>query len=146
MPNRWRASFFYFFFSILGGTFASLFLAIYYSYVHKSFLRFRLLYFKSAILACVIQWTLYASVAQQLMAPYTLSDLLNSHKPALGSSLLGLLIAFGNLYLHRRRVQQDLLLFVGKEWPLVPSLLCCAFGGLLNIAFVSLIYLWVYTL
>jgi hypothetical protein len=146
MPNRWRSSFFYFFFPILGGTFASLLMAIYYSWIHKSFGLFRLFYIKSIVLMSILQWTLYASVAQQLMAPYTLSDLLNNHRPALGSSLLGLLFATSHLYLHRRRLQQDLLVFVGKEWPLVPNLLCCALGGLINIAFVSVVYFWYYLL
>jgi hypothetical protein len=139
--QKLRSSFFYFLFPIVGGTFASVALCFYYSRI----LRTRTTAF--AVLALLaglyVHISLYNSLAQSLPAPFYLRDFLNQSRGATAGSLLGLFIALIHLILMRKRDNVDVMVFIQKEWPTIPNLVCCVIGGLVNIAIVSVIY-WVY--
>lgn len=134
-----RSSFFYFLFPIVGGTFAAVALCFYYSRV----LRTRTLAYAliALLLGLVAHLFIYSSIAQVLPAPFYLRDFLNQPRGATASSLMGLFIAFGHLVLMRKRDHVDVMIFIEREWPTIPNLVCCAIGGLVNIALLSTIYL-----
>jgi hypothetical protein len=138
--HKLRSSFFYFLFPIVGGTFASVALCFYYSRV----LRTRSTGFAIiALLSGLLLHTLvYASIAQELPAPFYLRDFLNQTRGATMGSIYGLLIALCHLILLRWKEQIDLMIFIEREWPTVPNLLCCAIGGMLNICIVGSVYLY----
>lgn len=137
-----RSSFFYFFFPIVGGTFASCVLILYYAQVHGVRRSYALFTTKLFVLGTVVHLLCYNVFMDQLLAPFSLRDLLNQPKMALMSSLFGLCISSFLLFLMKKRNQLDLLIFIQKENPLIPNLLCCGIGGLWNVILASLIY-WI---
>ncbi|MBY0384539.1 hypothetical protein K2X05_05220 [bacterium] len=138
--QRLRSSFFYFLFPIVGGTFAACALVLYYSQTHGVRRAYSLFTTKLFVVGTVVHLLCYNTLMAQLPAPFSLRDLLNQPKMALMSSLFGLCISFFLLLLLRKRNKTDLLVFVQKENPLIPNLLCCALGGLWNVALASCIY------
>lgn len=139
--QKLRSSFFYFLFPIAGGTFAAVALCFYYSRVlrTRSF-AFGLL---ALLLGLFAHLSIYSSIAEVLPAPFYLRDFLNQPRGATASSLMGLFIAFGHLVLIRKRDHIDVMIFIEREWPTIPNLVCCAIGGLINIALLSAIF-WIY--
>jgi hypothetical protein len=137
--HKLRSSFFYFLFPIVGGTFAAVALCFYYSRV----LRTRTVAFAivALLLGLVAHLSVYSSIAQVLPAPFYLRDFLNQPRGATVSSLMGLFIAFGHLVLMRKRDHVDVMIFIEREWPTIPNLVCCAIGGLINILLLSGIFL-----
>jgi hypothetical protein len=140
VANRWRSSFFYFFFAIIGGTFSALLLNLFYANVFKILPLFRLFFLKTFLVCLLLQWWIYSFAADSMVAPFTLRELLNNPSAVGASSLLGLLLAWHFLFLTRGRHQIDLYQFIHKERPLIQSLVCCAVGGLFNILFVSAVW------
>ena len=137
-----RSSFFYFLFPVIGGTFAACVLVLYYSQIHGLRRTYSLFMTKLFILGTVVHVLAYNQLIQELTAPFSLRDLLNQPKMALISSLFGLCISTFLLLLMRKRNKLDLLIYVQKEIPLIPNLLCCAVGALWNVALAGLVY-WV---
>ena len=93
-------------------------------------------------LGLYIHLSVYNSLAEVLPAPFYLRDFLNQSQGTTISSLMGLFIALGHLILMRQRDHVDVMVFIEKEWPTVPNLLCCVIGGLMNMALVSGIYMY----
>ena len=139
--HKLRSSFFYFLFPIVGGTFAAVALCFYYSRVLRT--RTSAFAILALLLGLFAHLYIYSAIAEVLPAPFYLRDFLNQPRGATASSLMGLFIAFGHLVLMRKRDNVDVMLFIEREWPTVPNLFCCAAGGLVNIALLSIIF-WVY--
>lgn len=138
--QRLRSSFFYFLFPVLGGTFAACTLVLYYSQIHGVRRAYSLFATKLFALGTIVHILCYNAIMDQLPAPFSLRDLLNQPKIALMSSLFGLCISSFLLILMRKRNKTDLLIFVQKENPLIPNLLCCAVGALWNVVLASAMY------
>ncbi len=136
--HKLRSSFFYFLFPVVGGTFAAVALSFYYSrLLHTRSMAFS---FVALFVGLCVQASIYVALAQTLPAPFYLRDFLNQTQGATASSLLGLSIAFVHLIVLRRYNHVDPMAHIEKEWPTIPSLLCCACGGIVNICLVAMIF------
>lgn len=140
--QRLRSSFFYFLFPVVGGTFTACALILFYSQVHGLRRTYSLFTTKLFLLGTVVHILCYNDLMRSLPAPFSVRDLLNQPKMALISSLFGLCISLFLLLLMRKRNHIDLFIFTEKEKPLIPNLLCCAVGGLWNVALACLVY-WI---
>jgi uncharacterized protein YacL len=144
MRSRWHGSLFYFMCAVIGGTIPSLLLGLYYSYSLKILNQYKLFFIKSFVVFVFLHLFFYHYAATTMMAPYSLRELLNNTNAASLSSGLGLFFSLMHLLLLKKRDKKDIINYITNVWPLIPALLFCVFGGLLNIFFVWLIYLWVY--
>jgi hypothetical protein len=136
--HRLRSSFFYFLFPIVGGTFAAVALCFYYSRVLRT--RSFAFGFLALLIGLIAHISIYSSIAKVLPAPFYLRDFLNLSSGVTASSLMGLFIAFTHLVLMRKRDHVDVMIFIEREWPTIPNLVCCGIGGLINIALLSAIF------
>jgi hypothetical protein len=144
MRKRLHGSLFYFSCAVVGGTLPSFLLALFYSYRLKTLHKYKLFFFKSTLIFFALHLYFYYREATTMMAPYGLRELLNNTTATSVSSALGLFFSLLHFLLLKKRDNKDIIDWITIEWPLVPALLFCILGGLMNIFFIWLLYLWVY--
>lgn len=140
MSKSWRSSFFYLFFPTVGGTFPALLLIAYYLYPLGLWKKYQRHYFFSFFLAVLLQLHFYFQSSQTLLAPFPFRQLLNSPQAVMHSSLSGLFLALVFLLFLRKKTNTKLHTYIEQEWPIIPSLLACALGGLFNLLIVFLLW------